>query len=56
MTDPVPLRWHQRLANYRRAVDLLGEAVALGRERVLSGLEKAGLSSGTRSRGNWAGS
>ena len=43
MTDAAPLRWHQRLANYRRAVELLDEAVALGRERPLSELEKAGL-------------
>ncbi|MBB5697160.1 HI0074 family nucleotidyltransferase substrate-binding subunit [Sphingomonas yantingensis] len=43
MSAGAPLRWHQRLANYRRAVDLLGEAVTLGRERPLSELEKAGL-------------
>lgn len=43
MSGGASLRWHQRLANYERAVDLLGEAVALGRQRALSELEKAGL-------------
>lgn len=43
MSEAPPLRWHQRLAGYERAVALLEEAVVLGRERPLSELEKAGL-------------
>ena len=37
------IRWHQRFANYNRALSNLSEAVALNRKRPLSELEKQGL-------------
>lgn len=37
------VRWKQRLANYRSALDRLGEAVRLAAERPLSELERQGL-------------
>jgi nucleotidyltransferase substrate binding protein (TIGR01987 family) len=37
------IRWKQRLANYRRALDSLGNAVHLAAERPLSELEQHGL-------------
>ena len=37
------VRWIQRLNNFNRAFDQLAEAVALGKERELSKLEKQGL-------------
>jgi nucleotidyltransferase substrate binding protein (TIGR01987 family) len=37
------VRWHQRLANYRRALVQLQQAVALRRVRKLSELEQQGL-------------
>lgn len=36
-------RWHQRLDNFRRALDLLREAVAALRAGTLSDLEREGL-------------
>jgi nucleotidyltransferase substrate binding protein (TIGR01987 family) len=41
MTDDRP-RWHYRFDNYRRAFDLLSQAVAIMDERPLSPLEKEG--------------
>lgn len=37
------IRWQQRFANYGRAMQNLGEAVALSTERPLSNLEQQGL-------------
>ena len=37
------IRWQQRFANYGRAIQNLGEAVALATERPLSNLEQQGL-------------
>ena len=37
------IRWKQRFDNYRRALDRLRGAVALGMQRPLSGLERQGL-------------
>ena len=37
------IRWQQRFANYGRAMQNLGEAVALATERPLSNLEQQGL-------------
>jgi hypothetical protein len=39
----VDVRWKQRLANYRRALQRLDEAVLLMRQRGLSELERQGL-------------
>ena len=41
MTDDI--RWHQRLANYRRALAQLQKAVNLSKARDLSELEQQGL-------------
>lgn len=41
MTDDI--RWHQRLANYRRALAQLQAAVSLRQSRPLSELEQQGL-------------
>ena len=38
-----PPRWHQRLANYQRALQQLATAVVLANERPLSELEQQGL-------------
>jgi nucleotidyltransferase substrate binding protein (TIGR01987 family) len=40
---PDDIRWHQRLANYTRALGQLQQAVALSRQRELSDLERQGL-------------
>lgn len=40
--DP-DIRWQQRFANYRRALQQLADAVALARTRPLSRLEQQGL-------------
>lgn len=37
------VRWQQRLANYRRALATLTDAVELNRQRALSDLEQQGL-------------
>lgn len=37
------IRWQQRLANYSKALEQLGNAVATSRQRPLSDLEKQGL-------------
>ena len=37
------IRWQQRLANYIKALEQLSNAVAIGRQRPLSDLEKQGL-------------
>lgn len=37
------IRWRQRLANFRRALARLREAVSLARQRPLSDLERQGL-------------
>lgn len=37
------VRWQQRLANYGKALEQLGNAVAIGQQRALSELEKQGL-------------
>lgn len=37
------IRWHQRFSNYGKAMQNLGEAVALAAERPLSNLEQQGL-------------
>jgi nucleotidyltransferase substrate binding protein (TIGR01987 family) len=37
------IRWQQRLANYAKALEQLGNAVATSRQRPLSDLEKQGL-------------
>jgi nucleotidyltransferase substrate binding protein (TIGR01987 family) len=37
------VRWHQRLANYQRALASLTAAVELSRQRALSDLEQQGL-------------
>lgn len=37
------IRWHQRLANYKRALIQLNDAVKLCNERELSDLERQGL-------------
>lgn len=36
------IRWQQRLANYSKALEQLGNAVAISRQRPLSDLEKLG--------------
>ena len=40
--DP-DVRWHQRFANYRKALQALTEAVELAQQRPLSRLEQQGL-------------
>lgn len=42
MNDP-DIRWQQRLANYAKALEQLGSAVATSQRRPLSDLEKQGL-------------
>lgn len=37
------IRWQQRLANYSKALDQLGNAIATSQQRPLSELEKQGL-------------
>ena len=37
------IRWQQRLANYGKALEQLGNAIATSRQRPLSDLEKQGL-------------
>lgn len=37
------IRWQQRLANYSKALEQLGNAVAISHQRPLSDLEKQGL-------------
>lgn len=37
------IRWQQRLANYSKALEQLGNAVATSRRRPFSDLEKQGL-------------
>lgn len=37
------IRWQQRLANYAKALEQLGNAVATNQKRTLSELEKQGL-------------
>ena len=37
------IRWQQRLANYSKALEQLGNAVTISRQRPLSDLEKQGL-------------
>jgi nucleotidyltransferase substrate binding protein (TIGR01987 family) len=37
------IRWQQRLANYAKALDQLGNAVVTSQQRALSDLEKQGL-------------
>ena len=39
----IDIRWQQRFSNYGRAMQNLGEAVALAAERPLSNLEQKGL-------------
>lgn len=44
MTEPAPdIRWHQRLANFLKALARLRDGVDLARQRPLSDLEKQGL-------------
>lgn len=43
MTVPDQPRWLYRFDNYRRAIALLGEAVAILRAREMSALEKEGM-------------
>ncbi|WP_396957668.1 nucleotidyltransferase substrate binding protein [Nitrosomonas sp.] len=43
MTDDSGIRWRQRLANYKKALSQLKEAVTLSRQRPLSRLEKQGV-------------
>jgi nucleotidyltransferase substrate binding protein (TIGR01987 family) len=42
-TEHPDIRWQQRFANYRRALQQLAEAVALAKTRPLSRLEQQGL-------------
>lgn len=42
-TNETDIRWQQRLANYSKALDQLGNAVSLSGQRPLSDLEKQGL-------------
>lgn len=42
MNNP-DIRWQQRLANYGKALEQLGNAVAITQQRPLSDLEKQGL-------------
>ena len=37
------IRWQQRFSNYKKALQQLGEAVALSEKRELSNLEKQGM-------------
>jgi len=37
------IRWQQRFSNYKKALQQLGDAVALSDKRELSDLEKQGL-------------
>ncbi|MEI7430771.1 MAG: nucleotidyltransferase substrate binding protein [Betaproteobacteria bacterium] len=37
------IRWKQRFSNYRKALQLLADAVTLGKQRPLSRLEQQGL-------------
>ncbi len=37
------IRWQQRFSNYKKALQQLGEAIALSNTRELSDLEKQGL-------------
>ena len=41
--EELDIRWQQRLANYARALEQLGSAVATSKQRPLSELEKQGL-------------
>lgn len=41
--NDIDIRWQQRLANYAKALDQLGNAVATSQQRPLSDLEKQGL-------------
>lgn len=43
MKNPEDMRWMQRLANYRKALTQLENAVTLANTRPLSNLEKQGL-------------
>ncbi len=43
MSEPLDIRWHQRLQNFRAAFNELDEAVALSEIRTLSKLEEQGL-------------
>jgi nucleotidyltransferase substrate binding protein (TIGR01987 family) len=43
MTAPADIRWHQRFANFRKALVRLTEAVELRKQRTLSQLERQGL-------------
>ena len=43
MTQTPDIRWHQRLANYEKAISRLAAAVELASQRPLSDLEKQGL-------------
>lgn len=42
-TEPLDIRWQQRLANYQRALAQLTDALALRTRRPLSQLEQQGL-------------
>lgn len=42
MNNP-DIRWQQRLSNYAKALEQLGNAVAISQQRSLSDLEKQGL-------------
>lgn len=46
MTAPSDIRWHQRFANYRKALVRLSEAVELRQQRELTLLERQGLIKG----------
>ena len=41
--EELDIRWQQRLANYAKALEQLGSAVATSKQRPLSELEKQGL-------------
>lgn len=43
MTNDSDIRWRQRLANYKKALSQLKEAVTLSSQRPLSRLEKQGV-------------
>lgn len=42
-TSGMDIRWQQRLANYSKALEQLGNAVSISSQRPLSDLEKQGL-------------
>ena len=42
-TNERDIRWQQRFANYKRALQQLVDAVALSKDRKLSQLEQQGL-------------